>query len=108
MTPLILTLALLTPEYQCRVDDAACWMTAALAQQERAERAEARVRLLEEARAIGDQLLADSDARGERWRKLAEHVAPKQPMFYEQPMFWLGVGLIAGIGVTAGVAAAVR
>ncbi len=103
MIALVAILALSAPAYSCRVADAECWMTAALAQQERAERAEARVILLEEAVTIGKRLLADSDARGDRWQKLADKIAPKAPAFWEQPAFWVGVGFVAGAATTAAI-----
>lgn len=78
-------------------------MSAALTEQERAESAEGRVKLLEEARAIGDRLLADADARGERWQKLAEKVAPKEPLFFEKPVFWLGIGFVVGAVTTIAI-----
>ena len=95
------------PAFRCPVDDINCWRDAALTQQERAERAEGRVVLLEEAVAIGNRLLREADSRGDRWQKLAEHVAPKEPALWERPTFWLALGFGLGAATTVAITYAV-
>lgn len=105
----LLTLLLYTaPAYKCAAEDSVCWMEAALNQQERAERAELRIKLLEEARKIGDKLLSDADQRGERWKKIADQIAPKSPAFWERPEFWISVGFIAGAATAVTITYAVN
>ncbi len=110
MSPLFLIalLAIQAPAYQCRVDDSTCWMSAALSQQERAERSEGRAQLLEEAVSIGRRLLADANARGDRWQNVAEKVAPKTPAVWERPEFWLVTGFVAGAATAVAITFAVN
>lgn len=104
---MILALLIATAPYQCKLPDIECWQAAALKQEERAERAEAKLELAQQARKVVEAMAADSEARAERWRKTAEQVAPKPLAFYETPWFWMVVGGVAASAVTVGVVYAV-
>lgn len=108
MIPLLLILSLGASDYKCALDDARCWRTAALNQEERAERAEARLDLERSMREVTERMVKEERERGDRWKKTAMEVAPKAPAFYETPMFWGSVGVAVGVVATVAVAFAVK
>lgn len=111
MIALILTTALSAADpyaYKCAFEDTACWREAALKQEERAERAEARLKLETSAREVAERMVAEEIKRGDRWKETAMAVAPKAPAFYETPIFWGSVGVAVGVAATVAVAYAVK
>jgi len=104
---LTLSLASIEPAYKCKMDDAACWRIAALAQEERAERAEFKLRLETSAREVAERMTVEEIKRGDRWMATAMAVAPKAPAFYETPTFWGGIGVVVGVAATVAVVYAV-
>lgn len=93
--------------YKCDLEDTACWREAALKQEERAERAEARLKLETSVREVAEHMTAEEIKRGDRWKETAMAVAPTAPRFYETPVFWGLIGVVVGAGATVALAYAV-
>jgi hypothetical protein len=73
----------------------------------RADKAEKRADLLEQAAVVAQKVAQDERANGLMWQRKAEELAAP-PGLLQSPALWTGVGLLGGVALTVAIVVLVR